>query len=87
MIVISKINSIILNEVKNLLLFFYNKSLKSMYFLPYKSLNSEIKIYVNKLSPVSYTILYYTDMLPIIKTPTSDVIINSHSKSHSFYFG
>jgi len=90
MIVISKINSVILNEVKNLFLMLYNKSLKSMYFLPYKSLNLGIKIYVNKLSPVSlyytilyYTILYYTDMPPIIKTSTSDVITNSHSYSNS----
>jgi len=60
MIVISKINSVILNEVKNLFLIFYNKSFKSMYSFLDKSLNPGIKIYVNKLCPVSlyYTILY-----------------------------
>jgi hypothetical protein len=88
MIVFNKINNVVLSEVKNLFLIFYNKSFKSMYSFLDKSLNPGIKIYVNKLCPVSlyyiilyYTILYYTDMPFIIKTSTLDVIINSLSNS------
>ncbi|MDD4155817.1 MAG: hypothetical protein PHY08_04510, partial [Candidatus Cloacimonetes bacterium] len=60
MIVINKINSVILNEVKNLFFIFYNKSFKPMYSLSDKSFTPEINVSVNTLT------LYYTIRLCLL---------------------